>query len=66
MHNPRLLSGRLTTLPHYSETEHVLKNLTLSIEAGQKIGICGRTGRLVNANIFIDGWANICHFSTIC
>ncbi|KAF4972333.1 hypothetical protein FZEAL_9615 [Fusarium zealandicum] len=28
----------------YRESEHVLKNLSLSIEAGQKIGICGRTG----------------------
>ncbi|KAG8664561.1 uncharacterized protein FPOAC1_013342 [Fusarium poae] len=28
----------------YKESEHVLKNVSLSIEAGQKIGICGRTG----------------------
>ncbi|KAH7329602.1 P-loop containing nucleoside triphosphate hydrolase protein [Stachybotrys elegans] len=28
----------------YKKSEDVLKNLTLSIEAGQKIGICGRTG----------------------
>ncbi|KPM36182.1 Multidrug resistance-associated protein 1 [Neonectria ditissima] len=28
----------------YRESEHVLKNISLSIEAGQKIGICGRTG----------------------
>jgi ATP-binding cassette subfamily C (CFTR/MRP) protein 1 len=28
----------------YKRSENVLKNLTLSIEAGQKIGICGRTG----------------------
>lgn len=27
------------------KNEHVLKNISLSIEAGQKIGICGRTGR---------------------
>ncbi|RBR18642.1 uncharacterized protein FIESC28_05919 [Fusarium coffeatum] len=28
----------------YKESEHVLKNVSLLIEAGQKIGICGRTG----------------------
>ncbi|RGP66062.1 hypothetical protein FSPOR_6888 [Fusarium sporotrichioides] len=28
----------------YKESEDVLKNITLTIEAGQKIGICGRTG----------------------
>ncbi|KAH6876442.1 P-loop containing nucleoside triphosphate hydrolase protein [Thelonectria olida] len=28
----------------YRQSEHVLKNISLSIEAGQKIGICGRTG----------------------
>ncbi|KAF5023770.1 hypothetical protein F66182_4163 [Fusarium sp. NRRL 66182] len=28
----------------YRESEHVLKNISISIEAGQKIGICGRTG----------------------
>ncbi|KAJ4116110.1 hypothetical protein NW768_011082 [Fusarium equiseti] len=28
----------------YKESEHVLKNVSLSIKAGQKIGICGRTG----------------------
>jgi ATP-binding cassette subfamily C (CFTR/MRP) protein 1 len=29
----------------YRDSENVLKNLSLTIEAGQKIGICGRTGR---------------------
>ncbi|KAF4957433.1 hypothetical protein FSARC_11314 [Fusarium sarcochroum] len=28
----------------YRKDEHVLKNISISIEAGQKIGICGRTG----------------------
>ncbi|RMJ01545.1 hypothetical protein CDV36_015712 [Fusarium kuroshium] len=28
----------------YRKSEHVLKNISMSIEAGQKIGICGRTG----------------------
>lgn len=28
----------------YRQSEHVLKNISISIEAGQKIGICGRTG----------------------
>ncbi|KAJ3549386.1 hypothetical protein NM208_g529 [Fusarium decemcellulare] len=28
----------------YRPSEHVLKNISISIEAGQKIGICGRTG----------------------
>ncbi|RSL77560.1 hypothetical protein CEP52_017706 [Fusarium oligoseptatum] len=28
----------------YRQSEHVLKNISMSIEAGQKIGICGRTG----------------------
>ncbi|KAM0548793.1 hypothetical protein ACHAPJ_009790 [Fusarium lateritium] len=28
----------------YRKEEHVLKNISISIEAGQKIGICGRTG----------------------
>lgn len=32
-----------------SETEHrlALDNLTLTIEAGQKVALCGRTGRYV-------------------
>ncbi|RGP71223.1 multidrug resistance [Fusarium longipes] len=28
----------------YRESEDVLKNISLTIEAGQKVGICGRTG----------------------
>ncbi|KAF4342275.1 multidrug resistance [Fusarium beomiforme] len=28
----------------YRESEHVLKDISLSIMAGQKVGICGRTG----------------------
>ncbi|CAG9989646.1 unnamed protein product [Clonostachys byssicola] len=28
----------------YTDSEHVIKDLTLSIKPGQKIGICGRTG----------------------
>lgn len=32
-------------LTMYRPTEPVLKDVTLSIEAGQKIGVCGRTGR---------------------
>ncbi|UPL03089.1 hypothetical protein LCI18_014023 [Fusarium solani-melongenae] len=28
----------------YRQSENVLKNISMSIEAGQKIGICGRTG----------------------
>jgi ABC-type multidrug transport system fused ATPase/permease subunit len=27
------------------QSENVLRGISLSIEAGQKIGICGRTGR---------------------
>jgi ATP-binding cassette subfamily C (CFTR/MRP) protein 1 len=32
----------------YKPSEPVLKNLNLKIEAGQKIGLCGRTGRQVH------------------
>ncbi|KAH7125806.1 ABC transporter type 1, transmembrane domain-containing protein [Dactylonectria macrodidyma] len=34
------------------QNEHVLKNISLSIEAGQKVGICGRTG---SGRITVDG-----------
>lgn len=35
----------VTNLSICRKSENVLKNISLSIEAGQKIGICGRTGR---------------------
>ncbi|CBF87872.1 hypothetical protein AN1240.2 [Aspergillus nidulans FGSC A4] len=36
----------------YRESEPILKDITLSIQAGEKIGICGRTG---SGKITIDG-----------
>lgn len=40
---------------HFSDSvfrlgEPVLKNITVSIDCGEKIGVCGRTGRYVVMN----------------
>jgi ABC-type multidrug transport system fused ATPase/permease subunit len=35
----------VSLISRFSPSELVVKDISLSIEAGQKIGLCGRTGR---------------------